>query len=122
MQSLSISVPLKAGMADVIRQHRAEIVHGLDGLDHESHGAERGFTTVKMFHQTTPTEALVFYFEAHDIEEAFHPKHLTHEVSQKWDAFFTQVAGLSGEFMTEMPEMLVDWHHKEGHRVKPAKT
>jgi hypothetical protein len=121
MQTLALSVPLKAGMYDEIRKHRDDIIHGLDDMDHAAHGKARGFESVRMFHQTQPNEALVFFFEAEDMEEAMHPKHNDHEASKKWDAFFQSVAGLSGQFMTEHPEMLVDWHHEDGHKHKPAR-
>ena len=93
--------------------------------------AEYGTSTLRTFafgfsvfesHQTVSTEALVFYFEAEDMQEALHPKHGEHEVGKKWDAFWQQVAGISGDFLTKHPELLVDWHHEDGHRHQPARA
>jgi hypothetical protein len=107
-------------MWEAIRQRQEELVNGLNSLDEEYAKDHRGFRVVKVFHQTDPIEALVLYFEANNLDEAFHPRHRDHETVKKWNAFWAQVAGLSGPFMAERPELLVDWHHHEGHRHKAA--
>jgi hypothetical protein len=115
MAAISTALPLKPGMWDVIRQYRDELVNQLDHED-SVHGREdRGFKVVRIFHQTTPIEALILYFEADDLEEAFHPRHQDHETSAKWTAFWKQVAGLDGPLLAEFPQLLIDWHHEDGH-------
>src|SRR5262245_26690639 len=121
MESVCTAIPLKPGMWEVIRQHRDDIVNGLN-KDEEAYAKEhRGFRTVKVFHQTTPIEALVLYFEAENLEETFHTRHQDHASLEKRQAFWTQVAGLeAGQFMAELPQLLIDWHHEEGHRPTAA--
>ena len=120
MASVCTAIPLKPGMWEVIRQHRDEIVNDLDHPEVAYARDTRGFRVVKIFHQTVPIEALILYFEADDLEEAFHPRHQEHATLEKRRAFWDEVAGLSGPFMAELPELLLDWHHEEGHRHKAA--
>ena len=120
MQSVCTAIPLKPGMWEVIRQHRDELVHDLDNAEAAYAKEHRGFHVVKVFHQTDPIEALVLYFEAENLDEAFHPRHQDHESLEKRRAFWSQIAGLEGQFMAELPQLLIDWHHHEGHRHKAA--
>src|SRR5215207_9012883 len=114
MESVCTALPLKPGMWEVIRQHRDALVNGLNSLDENYAKQHRGFRVVKVFHQTVPIEALVLYFEAENLDEAFHPRHQDHDTAEKWKAFWAQVSGLEGQFMAEIPQLLVDWHHEAG--------
>lgn len=116
MASVSTAIPLKPGMWDVIRQYRDELVSQLEHADVAHARDHRGFTAVKIFHQNKPIDALILYFEADDLEEAFHPRHQDNETSAKWTAFWAKVGGLDGPLMAEMPQLLIDWHHAEGHQ------
>lgn len=123
MQSVCTAVPLKPGMWEVIRQYRDELVNALDHSDVAYARQHRGFRVVKIFHQTVPIEALVMYFEADNLEEAFHPKHQDNATSAKWTAFWKRVGGLDGRLLAEFPQLLIDWHHEEGHLHKaPARA
>jgi hypothetical protein len=120
MESVCTAIPLKPGMWDLIQQHRDELIKGVDPAEEEYGRKHRGFRVVKVFHQRVPMEALVLYFEAENLEEAFHPRHQDHETLQKRAAFWKEVAGLTEPFMSEIPQLLIDWHHQEGHRNKAA--
>ena len=120
MESVCTAVPLKPGMWEAIRQYRDELVGALDHADVAYAREHRGFRVVKIFHQTTPIEALVLYFEADDLKEAFHPRHQDNKTSAKWTAFWSKVGGLNGRLLSEFPQLLIDWHHEEGHRQKAA--
>lgn len=116
MASICTAVPLKPGMWDVIKKYRDELVKQLDHADVAHARDNRGFKTVKIWHQNTPVEALILYFEADDLEEAFHPKHQADEASAKWTAFWANVGGLKGRLLEEFPQMMIDWHHEDGHQ------
>ena len=120
MQSVCTAIPLKPGMWDAIRQYRDELVNGLDHADVAYASKHRGFRAVKIWHQTKPIEALILYFETDNLEETFHPRHQDNETSAKWTAFFNRVGGLEGRLLAEFPQLLIDWHHAEGHRAKAA--
>jgi hypothetical protein len=80
-----------------------------------------GLTACKIWHQTEPIEALIFYFEGDDLEHALHPtKHDGNSASEQWGTFFEQVTQhgrRSGRTSQQLPgELLIDWHHEEGHR------
>src|SRR5262245_50037636 len=123
MESVCTAVALKPGMWETIRKYRDELVNVLEHQDVAYAKEERGFRTVKIFHQTTPMEALVMYFEAENLKDAFHPRHQDHATAAKWTAFWKQVGGLEGRLLAEFPQLLIDWHHKEGHRARgPAKA
>lgn len=121
MESVCTSIPLKPGMWDYIYEHQQEIVNGLGGNDEADYAKnQRGFRHVKVYHQTDPIDALVLYFEAENLEEAFHPKHADHAALEQRRLFWQKVAGLSGPFMAKLPQLMVDWHHEEGHRHRAA--
>ncbi len=121
-QSFAYAVPLKPGTYDQIHAHMDEIFAGATAKEGEEHAKEDlGLTTVKVWHQTEPIEALVFYFEGDDLEHALHPtRNEGHSVNQQWAEFFDQVTPhgpKSGRTSHELPgELLIDWHHEEGHR------
>jgi len=105
-------------MWESIRQYRDELVNELNHADAAYAREHRGFKTVKVFHQTAPIEALILYFEAENLQESFHPKHQDNKTSAKWTAFWNKIAGLDGQLMSEFPQLLLDWHHGDGHRHK----
>lgn len=116
MESVCTAIPLKPGTWETIRQYRDQIISQLNHSEIAYARDQRRFTTVKIFHQTTPIEALVFYFEAEDLKEAFHPRHQSDATSAKWTAFWNQVAGTKGPLLAEFPQVLIDWHSEKGHR------
>lgn len=120
MQSVCTAIPLKPGMWETMRQYRDELVNALDHPDLQHASKDRGFSVFKAWHQTTPSEALILYFEADNLEEAFHSRHQDNQTSAKWTAFFGQIAGLQGRLLAEFPQLLIDWHKEEGHRTKGA--
>lgn len=117
MESTCVAVPLKPGMWESSRQYRDELVNSLNHPDVE-YAKKRGFKVVKVFRQTTPMEALILYFEADDLKEVFHPKHQADATSAKWTANWAKSAGLTAPLLSEFPQLLLDWHHEEGHRHK----
>src|SRR5712691_7934301 len=116
MQSVCTAIPLKPGMWETIRQYRDELVNELDHPNVEYAREHRGFRVVKVWHQTVPIEALILYCEADNLEEAFHPRHQESETGAKRSAFWSKVGGLKGPLLSEFPQVLIDWHHEEGHR------
>ena len=106
-----------------VDEHQDELVNALNHPEVEYAKESRGFKAVQVFHQTTPIEALILVFEADNLEAAFDPRHQDHASLEKRRAFWSQVAGMTGPFMPELPELLVDWHHEHGHRHKaPARA
>jgi len=123
MESVCTAIPLKPGMWETIRQYRDELVNALDHADVAYARERRGFRAVKIFHQTTPIEALVMYFEADNLKDTFDPRHQDNATSAKWTAFWNKVGGLKGPLLSELPQLLIDWHHEEGHLHKaPARA
>ena len=120
MESVCTAIPLKPGMWETIRQYRDELVKELEHADIAYARERRGFKVVKIFHQTTPIEALILYFEADNLKETFHPRHQGDATSAKWTAFWNKVAGLQGQLLSEFPQILIDWHHEEGHHKARA--
>lgn len=116
MEAVCTAIPLKPGMWESIKKYRDELVNELDNPEVAYAREHRGFKVVKIFHQTTPIEALILYFEADNLKEAFHPRHQDNKTSAKWTAFWGQVGGLKGQLLSEFPQLLIDWHHEEGHR------
>jgi len=122
LESVCTAIPLKPGMWEKIRQYRDELVKELDHADIAYARESRGFRVAKIFYQKAPIEALILYFEADNLKETFHPRHQSDATSAKWTAFWNQVAGLQGPLLAEFPQLLIDWHHKEGHREGAAGT
>jgi hypothetical protein len=107
-------------MWEKISKYRDDILGELNHAEMSYAKDRRGFKVVRIFHQTTPIEALILYFEADDLKETFHPRHQDDATSAKWTAFWNQVTGLKGPLLAEFPQTLIDWHSDEGHRHTAA--
>lgn len=118
MQSVCTAIPLKPGAWEMIRKYRDELVNQLDHADVAYARERRGLQVVKIFHQVKPIDALILYFEADDLEEAFHPRHRENEAGAKMADFWRRVGGLEDRFLAEFPQLLIDWHHEDGHLHK----
>jgi hypothetical protein len=120
MESVCVAIPLKPGMWETLRKYRDELFQELDHAELAYARDHRGFKTVRIFHQSTPMEALILYFEAEDLRDTFHPRHQNDATSAKWTAFWNQIAGLQGPLLSEFPQVLLDWAADAGHRHKGA--
>ena len=121
MPSIAYAVPLKPGMYDQIRDQLDEFF-GRSNEQTEQHARQTlGIETAKIYYQTEPIEALVFYLEGKDLEHALHPtRHQGHDLEEAWNRFLEQVSPHGrnvGRTSAALPaQLLVDWHHQEGHR------
>ena len=117
MHSLSFAVPVKPGMYEEIKAHHDEIVHGLDAEDHHDHHKGRGVRTLQIFYQKEPA-LLIFHVEAENEEDLTRSSSdPNHPISQTWQQFLAKVAG-EDRPRAGRPELLIDWHHHEGHRKR----
>src|ERR687884_259987 len=93
MPSIAFAVPLKPGMYEQVREQLEALVSGPMGDQSEQHARHTlGIETAKIYHQTEPIEALVYYFEGPDLEHALHPtKHRGHDADEAWARFADQV-------------------------------
>jgi hypothetical protein len=107
-------------MWDAIRKYRDELLDQLDHAELAYARERRGFRTVKIFHQVTPMEALILYFEAENLRDTFHPRHQNDATSAKWTAFWNQVGILQGPLLADFPTILLDWAADAGHRHRGA--
>lgn len=118
MPSLSFAIPVKPGMYDEIKSHHDEIVHGLEAEDHHHHHRGRGIKTVQIFYQESPTELLIFHIEGDDEAELMRSaSDPDSPIRQTWQQFLSRVAGEDRK-PVKRPELMIDWHHHEGHRKR----
>jgi hypothetical protein len=118
MASMAFALPLKMS-SDEARKAAAELTgpHGQKFTDrHRSHG----FTAVKMWHQRQPTEQVVVYLEADNLEQAINNfANSSHQDDQTSHRLFEQLTGQRpGKHGGSQAELVIDWHRDGGHRKK----
>ncbi len=112
MQTVAVAFPLQPGQYDRIRAHQADVVGG----NHHEHWHDVGMAAVKMWHQTDPIEAVVIYLEADDLAYVLDPDEHGHKPGHyEWVTFLQEVSG--GGQPASLPDLLVDWHRDDGHKV-----
>jgi hypothetical protein len=117
VQTAMFSLPLQPGQFDRIRQHQQEIVTGHMAEANLEHWSDVGLTVLKMYHQTDPAEALIFLMEGDDLASVIDAEQQGHKpVDAHWVEFFREITG-GGEPARTLPELLIDWHHEEGHKA-----
>ena len=114
MQSIAFALPVEKGKV-------AEARKLIDGLvshqhdDHHSRQKDRGYSRIKVFHQTFPVEQFVVYAEAPDLAAAMAMR----EGAEGFEAEFQQAwEALSGHHIDkvqpEIAELVMDWHEEKG--------
>ena len=114
MDKLAFAYPIKPGQFERLMQHQQEVFSKTDA--HVPHADEIGISCVRMYHQTTPIEAIIIYMEGENIAHAVdRSEHTGKEPHDMWVKFFDEVTG--GHSQPVMPAVLLDWHRESGHRV-----
>jgi len=117
MQSVAFALPVEPSKVDVVRKMIQTAVDGEHAGTHGSYAKDRSFKSVRVYHQSTPRDMLVFYIEADDLAKATKPMAgEDHRTAQGWMQLIETITGSRAEVLTEHPDVLVDWHHEEGHR------
>jgi len=122
MGSIAFAVPIDKGKTDHLFDHLEETIHGAEAEAHHNHVRGRGLTHARFYHQTVPQEMLIVYLEGPDLENAL--KEMRGSRGAPEEAWAKLIANLGehtpGTFISAS-KLVMDWHHEEGHRHKPAK-
>src|SRR5438045_2622845 len=103
-------------MYEEVKAHHEELVHGLEGDDHDHHHRGRGIRTFQVFYQHEPQEVLIFHVEADNEEDLMRSSSdPNHPITRTWQTFLAKVAG-DDRKRPSRPELMIDWHNQEGHR------
>ena len=117
MDKLAFAYPIKPGQFERLMQHQQEVLSKTEA--HVPHADEIGITCVRMYHQTTPIEAIIIYMEGENIAFATdRSEHGGKEPHDMWVSFFEEVTG--GHSQPDMPAVLLDWSRDSGHAVGTA--
>ena len=117
MESVAVFRTVKPGMYDKIRAFQEDVIQGNSADANLAHWAEVGLKTVKLFHQTEPTEGIIIYLEAADMAHVFdEDEHGQKATDVQWSAFMEDV---SLEHVRAVSDILIDWHHEDGHKQTP---
>ena len=117
MASMALALGIDQGkhdhMYDHIEDSFGEAFHNLL--------ASFGVTVARAYHQTAPSEALIIYLEGPDLQKSLEGL----AADPRTNRFFNMVGNLGGhkkgEIGTSFSTMVMDWHHEEGHKHRPAR-
>jgi len=121
MGSIAFSIPIKKGQAEHLFDHVEFDQH--ENPDHLSHGRSRGVTHARLYHQTTPHEAVIVYLEGPNIEKSLEEMyHRPLGPEEKWFELIAKLGDHKKEDVGHLPSRLImDWHHERGHAHKEPK-
>jgi len=119
---MALTIPVKPGGIEALKDSIDEFVHGETSQAQHDHTVSQGFTHVRMFHQKSPSEALILYVEGPEIHDSLHKSRTHgHEFNKSFAELVQAISGHHVDSWAELPDLLLDWHHQEGHKHKPAK-
>jgi hypothetical protein len=122
MASIAFSVPIKPGQSDHLFDHVEHITgHGREA-HHEKH-SRHGLTHIRLYHQTQPSEALIVYLEGPHLQKSLDEIMEDPDLAdQPWYKMIEKLSDHKGHhFHLEGSQLVMDWHHQEGHRHQPVK-
>ena len=83
--------------------------------EHHQRHKLHGLQNLKIWRQHHPVEVVIVYIEADNIEEMLESRRKADHAFEQW--FDEQVVGITGYHWADAKgELLMDWHHEEGHR------
>ena len=116
MDAIAISLPVKPGKSDAIREQTRRMMEE-SKQHHHARAREHGFSRIKIFHQHTPDERVIVYLEADDLLGAMQSTATSEDEFDVWmrqameDSTGTHAVG-------PMSELIMDWHPDKGHSKK----
>ena len=121
MPPLVLAVPVQPGKAEHLHDFFEEMIHGESHDAKHDHLKEVGLTDVQVYLQKTPVEMLIFSMDGPEVHNILDRPHSSdHELDQELYQLLEMVSGYHPK-QWQAPQMLVNWHHQEGHRHKPAR-
>mgnify|MGYP001236566760 CR=1 FL=1 len=122
MGSIAFALPISTGQADHLFDH-VEHITGPGRDEHHERSRRHGFTNVRLYHQTQPQEILIVYLEAPNLDKSIEEMRNSPDLSeQPWVQLIANLGDHRPEhLLTPKPQLVMDWHHEEGHRHKPAR-
>ena len=118
MESIAVFRAAKPGMYEKIRAFQEEVIRGGSANANLAHWDDVGLRSVKLFHQTEPTEGIIIYLEADDMAHVFdEEQHGDKATHTQWADFMREISGVDHD--RDMSEVLIEWHHEDGHKQSP---
>lgn len=114
MQSIAFAIPVEKGKAAEARKMIDDLLsHQHD--HHHSRQKDRGYSRIKVFHQTFPMEQFVIYAEAPDLAAAMAPRAGASGFEADFQKAWEALAGHHvDKVQPDIAELVMDWHEEKG--------
>jgi len=123
MTSMAFAVPFDGEKLHHLLDHLDGHVYGDGAADTHAVTKGKGLTHVRFYHQTKPRDMLIVYLEGPRLEQTLQQMHGS--PGEHEDGWFQLMEAIGGEGKDDLgpapSTLLLDWHHEEGHRHKPAR-